>query len=345
MTHFLFQKIALPLVFAVPLVVVGIGGCKKAAPVAPLTQLSYSVSGTKIYHDNNVVQLIGANAFHVFGAGSSDMNGWHVDISREFIGNVEEEPLSGGVIKDSTGAYLYPLQTIVDSNRANGRLTILCPFGWNGSGSTPFTGTRPTQTYWWDAFKVKLQQWAVQFKNQPDVWLEVWNEPYRYDRTDGYSDDIWSSDMNELVALIRNTGNGNIILVPCAEQGQDESVLNNQGAGFLRGKSNILFDIHAYEKWLLAPGAAVGARLRQLHQNNLPVIFGETAPMNAGVLMDPGPLLDSVSLRGLSLCAWVWKYDGGDQDALLDSTGLPNVHANNNWGLTFQSVSLAARRP
>jgi mannan endo-1,4-beta-mannosidase len=54
--------------------------------------------------------------------------------------------------------------------------------------------------------------------------------------------------MNELTAIIRNSGNKNIILVPCAEQGQDESVLINKGTAFLKDKSNILFDIHAYEK-------------------------------------------------------------------------------------------------
>jgi hypothetical protein len=37
-------------------------------------------------------------------------------------------------------------------------------------------------------------------------------------------------------------------VVPAAEQGQDESVLLNKGTGFLKNKTNILYDIHAYEK-------------------------------------------------------------------------------------------------
>jgi hypothetical protein len=36
----------------------------------------------------------------------------------------------------------------------------------------------------------------------------------------------------------------------CAEQGQDESVLLKKGKFFTK-ISNIVFDIHAYEKWLL----------------------------------------------------------------------------------------------
>ena len=139
----------------------------------------------------------------------------------------------------------------------------------------------------------------MQFKNQPDVWIEVWNEPYRYDRADGYTDNIWLSDMNDLVSVARNAGNTNMLLVPCAEQGQDESVLINKGATFLSGKKNILFDVHAYEKWLLPGNADIGTRLGNLKKNNIPVIFGEVAPMNAGVLMDPKPFLDSVYNRGL----------------------------------------------
>jgi mannan endo-1,4-beta-mannosidase len=138
--------------------------------------------------------------------------------------------------------------------------------------------------------------------------------------------------MNELTAIIRNSGNKNIILVPCAEQRQDESVLINKGTAFLKDKSNILFDIHAYEKWLLFSNVQMGNRLQLLQQNKLPVIYVETAPLNAGVLMDTKPFLDSLYNRGLSVCAWVWKYDGNDTDALLDAQGLPNDKNNNRWG-------------
>jgi len=258
---------------------------------------------------------------------------------------MEQQSIMGNVLLDSNGSYLYPLQTIVDSNRANNRITILCPFGWNGKSSSVFSGLMPTQTYWWNDYKIKMAQWATQFANQPDVWIEVWNEPYRYDRTDGYTDDIWTRDMNSMVNIIRNSGNKNIVLVPCAEQGQDESVLNNKGNSFLLGKNNILFDIHAYEKWLLMPNQTMGSRLAQLQQNKLPILFGETAPMNAGTLMNPAPFLDSVYNRGISVCAWVWKYDSSDQDALLTAGGQPNNTNNNNWGSIFQSLCLSPRKP
>ncbi len=227
----------------------------------------------------------------------------------------------------------------------NNRITIIGAFGWNGVAANEFTGKRPTQTFWWNDFKIKLQQWANHFKDQPDVWIEVWNEPYRYDRADGYTDDIWMSDMNELVSIVRNAGNNNIILVPCAEQGQDESVLNNKGAAFLNGKKNILFDVHAYEKWLTVPDANVDSRLQQLKNNNLPVFFGEVAPLNASILMNPQYFLNNAYSRGISICAWVWKYNGNDTDALLSSNGQPNNNNNNNWGSLYKNLAARARMP
>ncbi len=318
---------------------------KSSSSVNTVNTQPFAIVGNKIYNYNNPVQLIGADALHVFSAGSRDMNAWNMDIAREFIGNVKEEPISGAVIKDANGSYLYSLQTIVDSNRINKRITILCPFGWDGTNATLFTGLMPAQAVWWANFKTQLQHWATQFANQPDVWIEVWNEPYRYDRTDGYTDDIWINDMNSLVSVIRNTGNQNIIVIPCAEQGQDESVLNNKGNAFLNGKNNILFDIHAYEKWLLSSATQIGSRLQQLKQNNIPVIFGETAPINAGTLMNPSSFLDSVYTNNFSVCAWVWKYDATDQDALLNIQGLPNNYNNNNWGYIYNSLSLKVRNP
>jgi mannan endo-1,4-beta-mannosidase len=305
----------------------------------------YNIKEAKIFDVNTPLQLIGANALHVFSAGSSDMNNWKMDIAREFVGNVKQAPLTGGVIKDANGSFLHPLQAVVDSNRLNNRITIIGAFGWDGISANEFTGKSPAQTPWWNDFKIKLRQWAIQFKDQPDVWLEVWNEPYRYDRADGYTDDIWMRDMNELVSIIRNAGNYNIIVVPCAEQGQDESVLLNKGTAFLTGKKNILFDVHAYEKWLLVSNTIIGSRLEQLKQKNLPLIFGEVAPLNASTIMNPQPFLDSAYNRGFSVCAWVWKYDGNDADALLNAAGLPNDNNNNNWGSFFKNVAARVRKP
>jgi mannan endo-1,4-beta-mannosidase len=73
--------------------------------------------------------------------------------------------------------------------------------------------------------------------------------------------------------------------------------------------------------------------------------FSKIAPLNAGVLMNPKPLLDSIYDNGFSVAAWVWKYDNNDIDALLNKQGLPNDNNNNNWGTTFKTLSLKTRKP
>ena len=149
--------------------------------------------------------------------------------------------------------------------------------------------------------------------------------------------------MTELYNVVRNTGNNNIVLIPCAEQGQDESVLNNIGQTFLANKQNVLFDIHAYEKWLLVDEATISNRVQTLISNNLPVFFGEVAPVNAGVLMNPESFLNIIHDNQMSYGAWLWKYDETDQDALLTTEGLPNDVSNNNWGTLFRSFGFRQR--
>jgi mannan endo-1,4-beta-mannosidase len=67
----------------------------------------------------------------------------------------------------------------------------------------------------------------------------------------------------------------------------------------------------------------------------------ETAPLNAGVLMNPKPFLDIIYNRSLSVCAWKMMRMA---DALTKA-GLPNDNNNNNWGTTFKNLSLRARKP
>jgi len=127
---------------------------KSTTPIVPNYTDVYTIVGSKIYNYNNPVQLIGSNTFHVFGASGSDMNSWHLDIAREFVGNVKEEPLTGNPVLVNGASYLHSLQSVVDSNRANKRVTILCPFGWDGADSTGFTGRMPAQTFFGTILKL-----------------------------------------------------------------------------------------------------------------------------------------------------------------------------------------------
>ena len=300
---------------------------------------TYTIAGNTFQKNGVATSWRGANALHVFGGSSSDMNSWGVDIVREFIGNMRDTPLIGYPI-NVNGTYLYSLQNIVNDNRANGKVTILCPFGWDGTSATEFLGQNPSKTAWWKSYKTKFKTIANQFKNQPDVWFEVWNEPYWYDRSRGYSDTLWLSDMKAMVDNIRSTGATNIVLVPGAETGQDEKVLLAKGPSLLVGRSNVGFDIHAYEKWLGDTQGSVENRIQAVKNAGLAVLFGEVAPLNAGTLMNPTNFLAAARAQSSTVSAWLWKYDGTDPDALLNADGTANDNSNNNWGSTYRDFTL-----
>ena len=76
-------------------------------------------------------------------------------------------------------AFLHSLQEVVNSHRADQRVIVLS-FGWDGTAATVFSGLRPAQTPFWSAY-LSARTVGFIFQDQPDVWIEVWNEPYRFD--------------------------------------------------------------------------------------------------------------------------------------------------------------------
>ncbi|UYZ62503.1 RICIN domain-containing protein [Hymenobacter weizhouensis] len=319
---------------------------------------TYSVAGSRILKNGVPTVWRGANAQHVFGGdqGSRDqMNAWNMDISREFIGTLRQQPIAGtypvGVYINgaSEPTYLRPLEQIARDNRANGKVTIFCPFGWNPNvEGEKFTGLNPSQTPFWNDYKARMREIATFFKDQPDVWIELWNEPYWYDRSHGYSDALWLSDMQEMVNNIRSTGNQNIIVVPGAESGQDEDIILARGPALLQSQTNknLVFDVHAYENWLRESQASVERRIRAVHNAGCALLFGEVGPYNTDGLMNPVNFLNAVRNTRSTTLAWLWKSDENDGDALLRSDGkTPNDTNNNNWGTTYRAFTLENHNP
>ncbi|AKG23921.1 cellulase family glycosylhydrolase [Calothrix sp. 336/3] len=317
-------------------------------PVQSLTSNSppsqYKVAQGMLMKNNQPYVGRGVNAMHTFGGSSQDMQGWGLDMVREFIGNFRDNPIQGeDAIQTEEGVWLHPLQKIVQENRAHGKVTILCPFGWDGSRKTKFLGRNPSQTEWWQDYQKRYREVAQYFQNQPDVWFEVWNEPYDWQGLNGYSDALWLQDMQTMVDNIRSIAATNIILVPGAETGQDERVILQRGAELLKNRINIAFDIHAYEKWLWQPQEIMEERIQRLQQGGFVVLFGEVAPLNASELMNPRVFLQAAQKMGVSVCAWLWKYDGSDTNALLTADGIPNDSNNNFWGSTYKTFALSPR--
>ncbi len=278
----------------------------------------------------------GANVLHVYGGNSDAMLSWRVGIAREFIRNLNDQPVTGGAIYSQTSkAYFHSLRSIVSDNRRNGLVTILCPFGWD---TVEVLGMNPSQQPFYADFKTRMRAIAYEFRNEPDVWLEVWNEPYWWEGGRGFTPALWLSDMADMVDNIRAAGNQNIVLVPGGETGQSEEVILAQGPALLKGRSNILFDLHAYEKWLLgASQASLTARMQALKGVGAAVIFGETSPYNAGAQMDVRPLLNAAVAERIGVLAWVWKDDETDRASLRTTGGQPNDAGNGGWGTTFRA--------
>ncbi len=305
-------------------------------PSTPAATSTFAIAGAQILQNGRPVTLAGVNALHVYGGNSDAMPAWRVGIVREFIRNLNDQPITGGAVYSTTSAaYFHSLRSIVENNRRNGLITVFCPFGWD---TLEVLGLNPSAQPFYPQFKARMQAIALEFRDEPDVWLEVWNEPYWWQGGRGYTENLWLSDMQDMVDNIRVTGNRNIILVPGAETGQAEGVLLTQGPRLLAGRSNILFDIHAYEQWLLGTTpTSVTARIQALKQAGVAVIFGETSPFNAGAQMDVRVLLDAAAAEHVGVLAWLWKDDETDRAALRTRGGEPNDLGNAMWGTTFRS--------
>ncbi len=303
----------------------------------------FSVNGSEIQEDGVGIQLKGVNALQTFGLGDpSLMNEWGIEIVREFIGNLREQPIVGTAIQGSDQVWYHALQTIADQNRANGKVTIFCPFGWvNERGERQLlTGLNPSAQSFYADYKEKMRQIAEHFKDQTDVWIEVWNEPYNWDNQNGYSHDLWLSDMQDMVDNLRDVeGFESIILVPGNEQGQSEDAITARGNQLLNGRYNLVFDLHAYEKWLVGTTEEqVTTRLQNLQNQNFAFLFGEVGIQNVGDVMPVQHFLNAVESTQTTTMAWLWNQNSEDNSALLTDEGTPNATATNNfWGSTYRS--------
>ncbi len=311
-------------------------------PVPEVLDGPYTIEGASILKDGVPTYYKGVNTLQTFGLGDAElMNEWNVQIVREFIGNLREQPITEDAIQASDGVWYHGLQKIADRNRANDKITIFCPFGWvNEAGQQQlFTGLNPSEQPFYEAYKQKMKAIAEQFKDQPDVWIEVWNEPYSWNNSNGYTHDRWLVDMQDMVDNLRWVdGFQNIILVPGNEQDQSENALFEKGKELLEGRYNILFDLHAYEKWLVnTTEEELTDRLQAIADDDFAFIMGEVGVQNVGEVMPVQHFLDAAKATNTTTLAWLWNLNSDDKNALLTDDGQANATSDNNlWGSRFR---------
>lgn len=311
------------------------------APVSPATQGEFQIIGSKLLRNGKNIHYKGVNAMQTFGLGNGDlMDEWKIEIVREFIGNLEEQPITGNAIKAKNGVWYHSLEKIVAQNRAHQKITILCPFGWFINGNlVSFSGLNPRDQDFYEGYKLKMQQIAEHFKDQPDVWIEVWNEPYHWNNQNNYSHSKWLADMQDMVRNLRQVdGFESIIVVPGNEQGQSEDAILSKGKELLKIDPTILFDLHAYEKWLVnTTESEVRTRILRITENNFAVMMGEVGVQNVGDVMPVKHFLAAMKSTQTTTLAWLWNQNSKDNNALLTNEGLPNSTATNNqWGSIYR---------
>ena len=101
-----------------------------AAPPVPVpvpATSTFSVAGAELLQNGRAVTFAGANHLHVYGGNSDAKPTWRVSIVREFIRNLNDQPIAGAVVYSATStAYFHSLRSIVDNNRRNGLITVFC---------------------------------------------------------------------------------------------------------------------------------------------------------------------------------------------------------------------------
>lgn len=315
----------------------------KLPPIPNQIAGPFIIEGADILKNGEPISYKGVNAMQTFGLENPDlMEEWNIEISREFIGNLREQPISGAPILASDNKWYHSLQNIVDQNRSKNIITILCPFGWvdNNGQQILFTGLNPSSQPFFESYKSKMKQIAEHFKDQTDVWIQVWNEPYHWENKNGYTDELWLKDMEIMVDNLRwVNGFHNIIVVPGNEQGQSENAIINQGEKLIENRFNILFDIHAYAKWLVNTNESqLIARMTKLKSMDMPFIFGEVGVQTVGgVMMEVSDFLSATRAVDVSVMAWLWNRNAQYNNALMNEDGQPNSTATNNyWGETYK---------
>jgi mannan endo-1,4-beta-mannosidase len=206
------------------------------------------------------------------------------------------------------------LESLVSNARSKNLVIILAGMWYDNdafsTGTTPYPdcqllGVNPQEDLRWNAVMTRWQEIAnLPFiKNNSDVWLNLWNEPYYWDGSHGYTDDMWEADAKAMIDSIRNTGASNIIVIEGSHTGQGHEVIVNRGKNVRQGQTNILFDIHAYNaKWNISK-TNIQSRFQQIRNAGNAFIVGEFANNGDEVWQ---PVIDACRAEKVSLLAWLW---------------------------------------
>lgn len=225
-----------------------------------------------------------------------------------------------------TNHYAATVQAAVQAAEANGLIVIL-DLHWSDQGNLQFPAPPNGQTNQQcmpDQNSVTFwQQVAAVYKNDPNVWFELYNEPHPNNWT------IWKNGgsvcgfqavgMQTLVDTVRTAGASNLVLA-----GGDSYASHLDGVPLLSG-SNIVYAIHPYanpsnpDSWDKSDGDW-NNRFGNLSAQ-VPVVATEFGDLQCGSTYDQG-ILDYFRSKHIGYTAWAWYADTcGFPSLITDAAG------------------------
>jgi mannan endo-1,4-beta-mannosidase len=129
----------------------------------------------------------------------------------------------------------------------------------------------------WEILKDYWRDMAQEFKDNPNVWFNLQNEPGNATANSAK----WVAYHRELIDIIRGEGANNLIVVDGEAWGQDFPTQTIAGYAdrILNNNQNVVFSIHAYDRW---NNNDIASYLDELYVRDIPVIIGEYGSENAG---------------------------------------------------------------
>jgi mannan endo-1,4-beta-mannosidase len=267
-----------------------------------LAQISYTIQDSVILKNGIPWTFVGTDNMAVFNL-PYNYNSQHsncMDIVRECID-----------LKMTTDS---DIESMVLSARNKGMVTILAGFWYDSDafsgGTTPYPecqllGVNPQQDPRWNLVMNRWKEIAdlPSVKNHSDVWLNIWNEPYWWDGTNGYSDDMWETDAIAMIDTIRSTGASNIVVIEGSHTGQGHEVIINRGQIVRLGRGDVVFDIHVYNTLWNIPEVNIIDRFQQLKNSGNAFIVGEFANNGTEIWE---PVINACQSENISLLSWLW---------------------------------------
>jgi hypothetical protein len=321
---------------------------------------SFRVEGTRIFKNGDTSKgwiARGLNMMNQFDRKSSQIgsHGFNANIVRECVFDLKDITFGTGTTQawnpdSNSNVTLHGLRNLVNDNRGSStttsddKVTILVPFSYEDFDRV--TGKNPYDMWYFTdgSYNNRLAAMADAFKNDGDVWISTWNEPYG----DDWTNTSWYHDQLSMIRAIRNTGNNNPIVVCGTLFANSMQEFLDNGQYLLnaapnttdgRGK-NIIFDWHAYKYMEWYDQATIEARIQEVKDKNLCMIMGEYGPETgwwngAPIHINPTAVQNAVVNKKIGGLAWYLK-PGNDGNCLVwdNWTAKNDVY---NWYNTVKS--------